>query len=71
MRHHDDQDDDEKTDDAELNDPVDTFLAQEPFVETPGVDEAALEREKLLHPGPDAESIVEAVELFNEHHPFD
>ena len=51
--------------------PVDAFLAQPPFVETPGLDETAVEREDLLHRGPDPESIVEAVELLRERHSYE
>jgi hypothetical protein len=68
MPHHDDHDETTISDDSE---PIDTFLTQPPFVETPGLDEAAVEREKLLHPGPDPESIVEAVELLRERHSYE
>jgi hypothetical protein len=49
-------------------DPVDTFLAQAPFVESEGVDEAAIKREELLHGGPDADAISETIRLKNLHH---
>jgi hypothetical protein len=51
-------------------DPVDVFLAQPDFVEEPGLDEAALERQRILDQGPNADAIVVAIEMFNEHHPF-
>jgi hypothetical protein len=49
-------------------DPVDAFLAQAPFVEADGVDEAAIQRDELLHGGPDAEAISEKIRLMNHHH---
>lgn len=51
--------------------PVDEFLAQPPFVETPGVDDAAVEREELLHPQPDSEAIADAMEVLRERHEFE
>jgi hypothetical protein len=49
-------------------DPVDAFLAQTPFVEHNEVDEAAITRDELLHGGPDADAISEAIQLMNQHH---
>jgi hypothetical protein len=49
-------------------DPVDVFLAQPPFVEPEGIDEAALECDELLRGGSDVESIAEATRLRNQHH---
>jgi hypothetical protein len=49
-------------------DPVDAFLAQAPFVERDGVEEAAIERDELLHGGPDSDAISEAIQLMNQHH---
>ena len=49
-------------------DPVDAFLAQAPFVETDGVDDAAIERDRLANSGPDAEAISEKIRLTNLHH---
>ncbi|MGD1012886.1 MAG: hypothetical protein ABR963_00645 [Acidimicrobiales bacterium] len=51
-------------------DPVDTFLAQPDFEEEPGLDDAALERQRLQRQEPDADAIVLAIELLNEHHPY-
>ncbi|MGA2968845.1 MAG: hypothetical protein ABSE75_03460 [Acidimicrobiales bacterium] len=65
MRHHKKEDDSER---ATGPDPVDVFLAQAPFVEQNGVDEAAIQRDELLHGGPDAEAIGEAIRLKNLHH---
>jgi hypothetical protein len=53
---------------ADPADPVEVFLAQPPFVEPEGVEEAALERDELLHGGPDVESIAEVTRLRNLHH---
>jgi hypothetical protein len=50
---------------------IENFLAQPPLVETPGLDDAALEREETLHQGPDAESIAEAIELLHQRHSFE
>lgn len=49
-------------------DAVDAFLAQAPFVERDGVDEASFDRDELLHGGPDASAISEAIQLMNQHH---
>ncbi|MFZ1063694.1 MAG: hypothetical protein WAN30_09525 [Acidimicrobiales bacterium] len=49
-------------------DPVDAFLEQPDFEEEAGLDEAALERQRLLEHDPDADDIVAAIELLNEHH---
>jgi hypothetical protein len=49
---------------------VDTFLAQPDFEEEPGLDDAALERQRLQRQEPDADAIVLAIELLNEHHPY-
>jgi hypothetical protein len=49
---------------------VENFLAQPALVETPGVDDAAKEREETLHRGPDAASIAEAIELLQQRHSF-
>jgi hypothetical protein len=56
-------------DDEGRVDPVDTFLAQPDFVEEPGLDGAALERERLLRLSPNPDAIVIADALLNEHHP--
>ena len=52
------------------SDPIDVFLTQPDFEEEPGLDDVALERQRLQRPRPDTDAIVEAVELLNEHHPF-
>lgn len=49
-------------------DPVVAFMAQAPFVEEDGIDDAAVKREELLHGGIDANAISEAIELMNLHH---
>jgi hypothetical protein len=49
-------------------DPVDTFLAQAPFVEQEGVEEAAVARDELLRSGHDADAISETIRLMNLHH---
>jgi hypothetical protein len=50
---------------------IDAFLAEAPFVETPGVDDEAIRRDELLRKVPDAASIAESIELLNEHHQTD
>jgi hypothetical protein len=58
----------EVTDLSNVPDPVDTFLAQAPFIEKDGVDDAAVQREELVHGGPDADAISTSIELMNQHH---
>jgi hypothetical protein len=67
-REHHHREDEPKTD--HVLDPVDTFLAQPAFEEEPGLDDAALERQRLLDHQPDAGAIEKAIELLNEHHPL-